>query len=474
MSKEGYPPVSISMDPKLEIKKGSSYTLNGSEAIIPVTLKFSGSTSRAFTLKAAFVDTVNKMIADGVLPPTTVPLSVNNVTVPNTINVPIGVTSHTFNVLVSRSFLEQNFGKTLALGVKTSAPDKGNSIAAAKGSIVVTINTGEIIDPAAIHEVAFVGASKVFDVTASTANYVRGSEFITVNVPVALQGEAADMTVDAVSSPDSVTKYINSGLLANSQLYPDSRVSGLTGNLVKVNFNSTSNIAYLTFNLRISTLLGTQPASGAPTLKMPTLAFRLTNPSKFLVTTTRVSTIYVTIDNNFFRPYYGVPFLIKGAIGAVSDPIYAAYYDFGGQGVAYSDNNTKDGDGGWRAPDYVDVPGEYSPRTVVGWTGGGSEYLTYSVNIEQAGRYEMNALLGASNANGRYVVSIDNIPLVQTFITVNPGTTGTTGANFNTGAHGNQQPHLSTVNLPAGRHIIKMAFTGGDPDFRGFIFTRKS
>lgn len=477
MSKEGYPPVSISLDQKLDIKSGSAFTLTGAEATIPVTLKFSGATSRAFTIKTTVstltADTLSKLITAGTLPTGTIALTPASVTVATVANVPIGVTSYAFNVSVSRSFIEQNFGKTLAVAVKVASPDKGNTIVSGKSTIILAVNTSGVIDAGSIHEVAFGTPTNVFDVTASINNYTKGSEFITVNVPVALQGEAADMTVDAVSSPDSVTKYINNGVLNNSELYPNSKISGLSGNLVKVTFSSVNNTAYLTFNLRISTLLGTQSGPGAPSLKKQTIAFTLTNPSRFQVTKTRVSTIYVTVDNNFFRPYYGTPFLVKGAIGAVSDPIYAAYYDFGGQGVAYSDNNTKDGDGSWRAPDYVDVSGDYSPRTVVGWTAD-NEYLTYSINVEQSGTYEMNMLLGSDNANGRYKIFIDNQPLTMNFITVNPGTTGLEGAVLNTGSYGNQLPHLSTVNLTAGKHIFKAYWSRGSHDWRGVIFTRKS
>jgi alpha-L-arabinofuranosidase len=85
-------------------------------------------------------------------------------------------------------------------------------------------------------------------------------------------------------------------------------------------------------------------------------------------------------------PFSGMAMAIPGTIEAEN-------YDFGGQGVSFNDNNTKDGTLSLRPDDNVDLGGGPNGATVVGWFDAG-EWLEYTTNV-QSGNYTIN-LIAAS------------------------------------------------------------------------------
>nr|WP_068892263.1 carbohydrate-binding protein [Pedobacter panaciterrae] len=458
MSKENYKSVAVSLDNKTEIGEGSKYTLTGGGLSVPVTLQFSAPTTRAFTVNlSATSDNIAQLITDGVLPAGTVPVANGEFNVPTVVEVPIGVTSFDFDLQMSRSFIEINYGRNVAVSVNISNPTKDNTIVQGKDDIAVLVKTQEIMEAESVHNITFGTATNQFLIPTAGA-YDIGSESVTVRVPITVQGElGSGFTVDAVVSPDSVAKYIQNGVLKNVVNYDASKISISNAS---VRFEANSRTTYLTFTTKINTLLAIQPAPGAATINKPVIGFALKNPSKYQVGKTK-NTVFVILDPNFFRPYLGNYFLIKGAINAVSDPIYAANYDFGGEGIAFHDDNGKDGDGNFRLPDKVDVPGEYNPRTVVGWTND-NEWLSYTVNVEETGTYELNMMLGSPSSDARYTVFMDNVAITgQLSIT-------------NSGAYNNFRPHLSTVNLTKGVHVMKVYWNRAINDYLGATFTRKN
>ncbi len=458
LSKEQYPGVSISLNAKTEIGTGADYTLTGAGLTVPVKLQFSAPTTRAFVLNlAASSENVAQLIAAQVLPVGTVAIANGSFNVPTVVEVPIGVSSYTFNLSVSRSFIEINYGKNIAVSVNISNPAKDNTIVQGKDAMAILIKTPEVIEAGSVHNIGFGTPTNQFPIPTAGA-YDVGSESITIRVPITVQGDlGSSFTVDAVVSPDTVAKYILKGDLTKVVNYPTANISVINPT---VTFESNARTAYLTFTTRISSLLPIQPAPGAATINKPVIGFTLKNPSKYQIGKT-MNNVFVVIDPNMFRSYLGTPYVISGTINTPSDPILAANYDFGGEGLAFHDDNNKDGDGNYRLPDKVDVAGEYNPRSLVGWIGTG-EWLTYTVDVKESGTYELNMLLGSNNANGRYTVTMDNVAITPEL------------SVRNTGAHNNQQPHLSTVTLTKGIHIMKVFWNRGDHDWRAAIFTRKS
>lgn len=455
--------VNASLPSRIDVPQDKNYTIDGAALTVPATINFSSATTEAFTINLATnTDTVANLLNTGVLAPGTVAFSTGSAAVVPQITVPAGVTSVTFNVVVSRSALEIGFGKTLAAVIKASVPTKGNKILSGKDAMVFTVKTSDVITAASIHDISWGVPNKVIDldVAANSTYYSVGSLYVTVSIPVKLNGDpGAQFNVGVQSVPDSVTAGINSGALPTSVLYPDSKVS-ITNPTVTIQGGTNSSL--LTFNVKLNELLAVQPMPAAPSTKYPTIALKIVSSTKYLVTTTRINTVYVVMDPNHFRPYYGTPFLVKGAINAVSDPIYMAYYDFGGEGVAYHVGTSKNGDGSWRPGDYVSVVGDYTPRSTIGWNSSG-QWISYSISVQASGTYQLNTLMGTTSTSATYSVFIDGVRYNQT-----PYPVAKTGSsNYN-----NQGPNLTTIQLTAGYHIIKYYWDNAAYDVRGFIFTR--
>ncbi|NQX57060.1 DUF1735 domain-containing protein [Pedobacter panaciterrae] len=450
LAKETVANVKLSVENRIDIGSGENFTLNNDELIIPVTINLSGASGTAFNVQVTSnLDTIATLVGSGTLPAGTIALAEQTFNFPPVIDFAYGIKSTTFNLAVSRSFVERNHSKLLALAIKISAPSKGNAIEANKNAVIVVINAAEAIAAEDVHYISFASAGSPYLVPNGT-NYEIGTQDLTIPLNLALAGLAgSDFTVDVVPNDALVTALINNGTLKNTVVLSSGSYA-LTN--PKVKFAPNENSAKLELTARISELLKN-------TKKKVAIGLLLRNPSKFQLDETKKS-IVVVIDPDHFRPYNGTPFLIKGAIGAVSDMIPAAQYDFGGEGIAFHDTGGKDGVGDYRPNDNVDV-GDYTPRSVVGWTSDG-EWLTYTVNVEETGEYELNSLIGAPGDNGRYSVFFDDVNI-----------TGILASAKTPGSYGDQQPNRTTVQLTKGRHIMKFYMNVGAYDVRGWIFTRK-
>ncbi|MHA4894987.1 hypothetical protein ACXZ1K_09555 [Pedobacter sp. PWIIR3] len=462
LSKEQFSSVGISVASRTDVGTGSTFTLTGGELTVPVTVQFSAATTRAFSVQlVANVDTIAGLVASSALPANTVALQNGTFSIPTVLNVPIGVTSATFDLVISRSFLETRYGKGVAFALKLQSPGKGNNIAAGKNVSIVVVKTGETIAPEAVHYVSF-GTSKTLLIPDSKS-YSIGSQDITVNVPLLLSSVAGpSFTVDVVQSDSAANAAIASGAITNAELLPSSRVGLGTG---KVLFDVNKNTANLALTTNFATLM-------SRTNHKWVVGLKITNPTKYQASLTN-KTIVVVIDANYLtrpyvgndpnlaRVYTGTPFLIPGTIGKASEMIPAAIYDEGGEGIAFHDNGGKDGVSAFRPNDQVDI-GDYIPRSVVGWTGDG-EWLTYTINVETAGTYELNSIIGSNGNDGKYKVLIDGVDI-----------TGDKAVKGTPGAYGDQQPNYINIQLPAGRHIFKFYMVRATYDVRGWIFTRKS
>jgi len=459
LSTETFPNVSLAIQDKVEVGEGTNFTLTSGEVTIPITVSFSGASPKAFTVQlSANIDTVASLVTSGVLPVGTVALQEGTFNFPPVVNVAFGVKSVTFDLLVSRSFMERNYGKNLAVAVKMNDAAKGNSITAGKNATVVLIKTGLAIAADQVHYVNFNTPSVLLPVSTFVNS---GSQDVSIFVPLILTGLAGPtFTVDVAAIPDTVSTLISNGTYPNLQLLAAANYSMPAA---KVRFEAGKNNASVQVVLKRSSL------AAAPAGKSLAIALTLKNPSLFQTGAgAGKKTVIVTFDPKPFKPYNGTPFVISGNIGQASAMIPMAQYDFGGEGFAYHDDGGKDGVGDYRSPDGVDV-GDYNPRSVVGWTNN-NEWLTFSVFIEAAGEYEMNAIIGAPGTNGRYSVLIDDTTndkakRIHVAEQLTP--------NQTPGAYGDQKPNLTTVTLPQGLHILKFYMNVGAYDVRGLIFTRK-
>ncbi|MES2828846.1 MAG: hypothetical protein V4687_11840 [Bacteroidota bacterium] len=463
LSDETFPSVGISVAPKTEVGTGSVFNLTGGELIVPVTVQFSAATSRAFSVQlVANVDTVAGLVTSGALATGTLALENGSFSIPTVMNVPIGVTSATFDLVISRSFLERRYGKSVAFALKLQSPGKGNAISAGKNISLVVIKVGETITADQVHYVSF-GASKILSVP-TLNNYNIGSLNLTVDIPLFLSSIAGpSFSVDIVQSDSAATAAIAAGLITNAELMPTSR--GLVPANSKATFEVNKNTSSIQYVTNFATLM-------SRTNKKWALGLKLINPTRYQTSLTNKTIVlvidgnqltrpFVSSDPNLSRPFTGTPFLIPGTIGKASELIPAAAYDEGGENIAFHDNGGKDGATSFRPNDQVDI-GNYIPRTVVGWTGDG-EWLTYTINVETAGTYELNSIIGSNGNDGKYKVLIDGVDI-----------TGDKPVKGTPGTYGDQQPNYIDVQLPAGRHIFKFFMVKATYDVKGWIFTRKS
>ncbi len=133
----------------------------------------------------------------------------------------------------------------------------------------------------------------------------------------------------------------------------------------------------------------------------------------------------------------------KGAI-AIPGTVEAENYDKGGNGFGYKDSDNKN-EGGEYREDGVDVV-KANDGYAVGYTTS-SEWLTYTVKIDKAGTYDVEAYAANGNTDIEIDLLIDDKKV---------------GSLSGTGA-GNEDWDTyvkleGSVTLPAGEHILKVAF----------------
>jgi hypothetical protein len=152
----------------------------------------------------------------------------------------------------------------------------------------------------------------------------------------------------------------------------------------------------------------------------------------------------------------------------VPGKVFAVDYDYGRHTVAYKDNdyhNTNNGstwNNGWiYRNDGVDIERCSDAVTNgynVGWTGTG-EFLVYTVNVLQSGKYSITLRTAVNNTGGYVGVGWDGGTQVLTPLPVTGGWTSWGNAS------------LGTVELTAGTHKFKLATFFGGFNLNYLLFT---
>lgn len=134
----------------------------------------------------------------------------------------------------------------------------------------------------------------------------------------------------------------------------------------------------------------------------------------------------------------------------VIEPGHYDYYEGGvGQNISYFDVSTVNEAGTFRNPEYVDAGPTSGEGNTVAYINEG-EWLEYTVNIEQAGTYNLSFRYasGVAAGGGPFHIEVDGNTVASNI------TVGFTGSNWNVWA-------TKTVNgviLPAGKHVIRLVF----------------
>ncbi|GAB5536637.1 MAG: hypothetical protein Rubg2KO_28860 [Rubricoccaceae bacterium] len=181
-----------------------------------------------------------------------------------------------------------------------------------------------------------------------------------------------------------------------------------------------------------------------------TLGARATNEAGFITETTPVQvTVGAGCPDGSRAPYLMVPAVIPG-------PVEAEYYDLGGPDVAYKDFSPTNTESGIRQLEGVDIQpsrdfgGGYDLAAV-----GAREWTTYTIEVAEAGTYRVQARV-AGAVGGTIRLSLDGEDLLGDLSI--PGTGGDI-------TYGNAL--RNTVELPAGRHVLRIDFRSG-----GFVLNR--
>ncbi|MGF1779233.1 polysaccharide lyase family 8 super-sandwich domain-containing protein [Vibrio nomapromontoriensis] len=135
-------------------------------------------------------------------------------------------------------------------------------------------------------------------------------------------------------------------------------------------------------------------------------------------------------------------------------------YDTGGQPLSYFDSTPGNSGGKYRTDD-VDIRGNGSGGYSIGWTKDG-EYLNYTVNIEQAGQYRLDALVAGNNTN----------PMTMSFHLTDGSHLGTlTYTPLIADVRSFQTETLSAIQLPKGPVTIQVRLYSGALSLDKFSLT---
>lgn len=137
-------------------------------------------------------------------------------------------------------------------------------------------------------------------------------------------------------------------------------------------------------------------------------------------------------------PYLGVATAIPGVLQMEN-------YDKGGASISYSDTdleNKGSDESSFRVEDGVDI-GTGNGSMILGWTAVG-EWLEYTVNVSEAGKYNMNITYSSNNGGGELGMDIDGSEL---FSGISVPSTG----GWNT-----YDEFVEMVTLPEGEHVLRI------------------
>ena len=130
-------------------------TIDNQFVKVPFKISLSGMAEEAFQVGLTLNnDTVTQLIGNGGLT-NAVLMPSSAVEYPNVINVAYGTDNAEGIAIVRRATLERYLGKKVVFALKLAAPGKGNKIANGKSTILVIINTADLLKPADVHYLTF-------------------------------------------------------------------------------------------------------------------------------------------------------------------------------------------------------------------------------------------------------------------------------------------------------------------------------
>lgn len=143
----------------------------------------------------------------------------------------------------------------------------------------------------------------------------------------------------------------------------------------------------------------------------------------------------------------GKPFNIPGTL-------QAEYFDKGGEGAAYHDNDSDNqGDANYRSADGVDIVNGNNGKAI-GYTNTG-EWVEYTINVKEAGTYSYEATVSSGTTNSGFSINIRKDKTITKLADVKVPQTGNNSWDTYKVVEG-------TVELEAGEQILRLVITGSN------------
>ena len=231
----------------------------------------------------------------------------------------------------------------------------------------------------------------------------------------------------------------------------DTSVAILGGDKATITVNASSktstiaNVKVYVNNLLIATL------TEAPY----TIEYEPTEQGRYTVTAIatdvdgKSKTATYTLNVNPKREPFaaGKPFNIPGTL-------QAEYFDKGGEGAAYHDNDPDNqGDANYRSADGVDIVNGNNGKAI-GYTNTG-EWVEYTINVKEAGTYSYEATVSSGTTNSGFSINIRKDKTITKLADVKVPQTGSN--NWDT-----YKVVEGTVELEAGEQILRLIITGSN------------
>lgn len=185
---------------------------------VPFKISLSGAAEEAFQVGLTLNnDTVTQLINNGTLT-NAILMPSASVEYPNVINVAYGNDSGEGVAIVRRSTLERNFGKKVVFALKLSAPGKGNTIAGGKSTILVIINTTDLLKSTDLHYLSL-NSGGTLDVVYQ-GNYIIGPAGVTIPLIVNLENSPSSaFNIKIRDNVDTIGTLVAAGKLPANAIH---------------------------------------------------------------------------------------------------------------------------------------------------------------------------------------------------------------------------------------------------------------
>lgn len=189
-------------------------TMDNQFVKVPFKISLSGMAEEAFQVGLTLNnDTVTQLIDNGGLT-NAVLMPSAAVEYPNVINVAYGTDNAEGIAIVRRSVLERYLGKKVVFALKLSAPGKGNKIASGKSTILVVINTSDLLKQSDVHYLTFQGGGTY--TVGQGSNYQVGPAGVTIPLIISLDNAPTTaFNVKVKDNIDTIATLLSAGTLTN-------------------------------------------------------------------------------------------------------------------------------------------------------------------------------------------------------------------------------------------------------------------